>query len=516
VVSSLRSATQQGFAGDAPQLTLRFSFRARLKPGVGRNVDLGLTKMEEGTMADLRITTTRGTDTVLDEATVQGFKTNLRGLLLCPGDDGYDEARTIWNAMIVKRPALIVRCAGVADVINTVNFARTNNLLVAVRGGGHSFPGHSICDGGLMIDLSQMKSIRVDPLRRTARAEPGVKLGEFDHETQAFNLATTAGVVSDTGIAGLTLGGGMGWLARKYGLSCDNLLSVDIVTADGRFLTASATANEDLFWGVRGGGGNFGIITSFEYRLHPVGSMVLGGFVMHPVSKAKEVLKFYKEFSGSAPDELTTLGALLYSPEGEPVVSIGGCYHGPLDVGEQVIRPLKEYGPPIADTMGPMPYTAVQRMFDQVPPPGWRYYAKAGFITGLGGDAIDILADHFATVPSRSSFILVFQLGGAVSRVPKDQTAWSHRDAVLYHFEVISVWQDPADDEKNVRWARELWDAFMPFTSGGVSVNHLGDEGQERVLASYGAETYHRLASLKKKYDPTNLFRLNQNIKPTA
>ena len=268
-------------------------------------------------MADLRMTTTRGTDTVLDEATVQGFKTGLRGPLLRPGDDGYDEARTIWNAMIVKRPALIVRCAGVADVINAVNFARTNNLLVAVRGGGHSIPGHSICDGGLMIDLSQMKSIRVDPLRRTARAEPGVKLGEFDHETQAFNLATTAGVVSDTGIAGLTLGGGMGRLARKYGLSCDNLLSVDIVTANGRFLTASATENEDLFWGVRGGGGNFGIITSFEYRLHPVGPLVLGGFVRHPVSKATEVLKFYEEFSGSAPDELTTLAVLSYSPEGE-------------------------------------------------------------------------------------------------------------------------------------------------------------------------------------------------------
>jgi hypothetical protein len=472
--------------------------------------------MEEGTMADLRITTTRGTDTVLDEATVQGFKTSLRGPLLCPGDDGYDEACTIWNAMIVKRPALIVRCAGVADVINAVHFARTNNLLVAVRGGGHSIPGHSLCDGGLMIDLSQMKSIRVDPLRRTARAEPGVKLGEFDHETQAFNLATTAGVVSDTGIAGLTLGGGMGWLARKYGLSCDNLLSVDIVTADGRFLTASATENEDLFWGVRGGGGNFGIVTSFEYRLHPVGPMVLGGFVRHSVSKAKEVLKFYNEFSGSAPDELTTLAVLSYSPEGDPVVSIGGCYHGPLDVGEQVIQPLKAYGPPLADIMGPMPYTAVQRMFDQIAPPGWRYYLKAGFINGLGGDAIDILAGHFSTVPSRSSLILFFQLGGAVSRVPKDQTAWFHRDAVLFQFEVISVWQDPADDEKNVRWARELWDAFMPFTSGGVSVNHLGDEGQERVLASYGAETYHRLASLKKKYDPTNLFRLNQNIKPTA
>ena len=467
-------------------------------------------------MADLRITTTRGTDTVLDETTVQGFQTSVRGPLLRPGDEGYDEARTIWNAMIDKRPALIVRCAGVADVIQAVNFARTHHLLVAVRGGGHSIPGHSLCDGGLMIDLSQMKSMRVDPLRRTARAEPGVKLGEFDHETQAFHLATTAGVVSDTGIAGLTLGGGMGWLARKYGLSCDNLLSVDIVTADGRFLTASATENADLFWGVRGGGGNFGIITSFEYRLHPVGPLVWGGFVSHPVSKAKDVLTFYEEFSSAAPDELTTLAVLAYSPEGEPVVNIGGCYHGPLDVGEQVLQPLKTYGPPLADMLGPMPYTAVQKMFDQIVPPGWRYYLKAGFINRLGGDATDILAGHFATVPSRSSLILFFQLGGAVSRVPTDQTAWSHREAVLYQFEVISVWQDPAEDEPNVRWARELWDAFLPFTSGGVSVNHLGDEGQERVLASYGAETYHRLAVLKKKYDPTNVFRLNQNITPTA
>jgi FAD/FMN-containing dehydrogenase len=366
-----------------------------------------------------------------------------------------------------------------------------------------------------MIDLSRMKSIRVDPLRRTARAEPGVKLGEFDHETQAFSLATTAGVVSDTGIAGLTLGGGIGWLARKYGLSSDNLLSVDVVTADGRFLTASATEHADLFWGVRGGGGNFGIITSFEYRLHPVGPMVLGGFVTHPVSKAKEVLKVYAEFSGSAPDELTTMAVLSYSPEGEPVVSIGGCYHGPLDVGEQVIRPLKGYGPPIADLLGPMPYTAVQRMLDRVAPPGWRYYLKTGFINDLGGDAMDILAGHFPTVPSRLSLILIFQLGGAISRVPQDQTAWFHREA-SYQFEVISVWQDPADDEKNVRWAREVWDAFRPFTSGGVSVNHLGDEGEERVLAAYGADTYHRLASLKKMYDPTNMFRLNQNIKPTA
>ena len=366
-----------------------------------------------------------------------------------------------------------------------------------------------------MVDLSGMKSVRVDPARRTARAEPGVKLTDFDRETQAFGLATTCGVVSDTGIAGLTLGGGMGWLGRKYGLASDNLLSADVVTADGRLITASDTENEDLFWGLRGGGGNFGVVTSFEYRLHPVGPMVLAGFVMHPVSKAKEVLKFYDKFAGSAPDELTTFAGLLHSPDGDPVVGMGGCYNGPLDVGESVVRPLKEYGPPVADMMGPMPYTAVQTMLDQSAPTGWRYYEKAGFMSGLSEDAIGILVDRFATVPSPYSIILLFQLGGAVARAPGGQTAYFHRDAV-YNFEVISTWQDAADDEKNVRWARELWDEFAPFASNSVYVNSLGEEGQDRVVAAYGMETYNRLAALKKKYDPTNLFRLNQNIKPAA
>ena len=417
--------------------------------------------------------------------------------------------------MIDRRPALIAHCAGAADVINCVNFARNKDLVLAVRGGGHSFPGHSMCDGGLVIDLSHMKSIRVDPVARTARAESGATWLDFDRETQAFGLATTGGTVSGTGIAGLTLGGGMGWLGRKYGLTSDNLLSADIVTADGRLLTASDTENEDLFWAIRGGGGNFGVVTSFEYHVHPVGPMVLGGFVMHPLAKAKEVLKFYDEFSASAPDELMTFAGLLHSPNGDPVVGIGGCYHGPLDIGEEVIRPLKEYGPPVADMMGPMPYTAVQSMIDQTAPPGLRYYDKAAFLNKLSGDAIDVLVDRYAIVPSPNSVILLFQLGGATSRLPQNHTAYFHRDAV-YHWEVIPIWQDAADDEKNIGWARELWDAFAPFTSKGVYVNTMVDEGQERVVAAYGEETYKKLTALKKKYDPTNLFRLNQNIKPAV
>ena len=463
----------------------------------------------------LRVATVSGKDSVLAESAVAELKGSLRGGLLIPGDGGYDEARKIWNGMFDRRPGLIARCAGAGDVVSAVNFARANDLLVAVRGGGHSFPGHSTCDGGLVVDLSGMKSIRVDPARRTARAEPGVKFIDLNRETQAFGLATTGGTVSDTGIAGLTLGGGMGWLGRKYGLTSDNLLSADIVTADGRLITASDTENQDLFWGLRGGGGNFGVVTSFEYRLHPVGPMVLGGFVMHPLSKAKEVLKFHDEFQDSAPDELTTFAGLLHSPEVDPVVGVGGCYHGPLDVGEQVVRPLKEYGPPVADMLGPMPYTAVQTMLDQSAPTGWRYYGKSGFLSGLSEDAIGILADHFATVPSPYSVILLFQLGGAVSRLPKNQTTYFHRDAA-YSFEAISAWQEPADDEKNVRWTRELWDRFAPFASSGVYVNSLGEEGQDRVVAAYGAETYNRLAALKKKYDPANLFRFNQNIKPAA
>ena len=308
-------------------------------------------------MKDLRISTTTGTDTVLDEATVQGFKTGMRGPLLRPGDAGYDEARTVWNGMIDRKPALIARCAGVADVIQAVNFARTHHLLVSVRGGGHNVTGTAVCDGGLMIDLSQMRSVRVDPSRRTVRAEGGTKWMDFDHETQAFGLATTGGTCSDTGIAGLTLGGGIGWLGGKYGMASDNLMSVDIVTADGQFRTASATEHADLFWGVRGGGGNFGVVTSFEYQLYPVGPLVLGGMVLHPFDQAKAVFNFYSEFSSDIPDELTTACGLLTSSAGSPAVAIVACYNGPLEAGEEVLRPLREFGSPwrITSNLCPTP-----------------------------------------------------------------------------------------------------------------------------------------------------------------
>ena len=464
-------------------------------------------------MVDLKVSTATGTDGVLAEEAIKEFKSGLRGELLGAEDDGYEDARKLWNGMIDKRPALIARCTGVSDVINAVNFARENHLLVAVRGGGHSFPGKSMCDGGIVIDLSTMRSVRVDPVRRTARAEGGAKLGDLDRETQAFGLATVAGTVSDTGIAGLTLGGGLGWLMRKNGLTCDHLLSADVVTADGRLVIASATENEDLYWGLRGGSGNFGIVTSFEYKVFPVGQ-VLGGMVIHPIDRAKDVMKFFDEFASTAPDELTMGLALLTSPEGQPAAAILACYSGPMEDAEKVVKPLREYGPPVADHLSPMPYVAMQSLLDEGVPAGNRYYLRSDFMKDLSGEAIDVIVDRFASVPSPYSVILNFHMGGAVSRVPRDETAFSYRDAV-YDFEVISVWTDPADDEKNMSWTREFGDAMKPFASGGVYVNALEDEGEERVKEAYGTG-YERLVALKNKYDPTDLFRLNQNIQPTV
>ncbi len=449
----------------------------------------------------------------IEETTIQELAASVRGELLRLGDDGFDEARKVWNGMINKVPALIVRCAGVADVISAVDFARINELLVAVRGGGHNVAGNAVCDGGIVIDLSRMKGMRVDPTAGTARAQAGLVWGEFDRETQAFGLATTGGVVSTTGIAGFTLGGGLGWLMHSYGLACDNLLSADVVVADGRFVTASASENEDLFWAVRGGGGNFGVVTSFEYRLHPVGPVVLAGPVFHPLPKARDILRFYREYVNKVPDKLTAHAFLTTSPDGVPMVGVMVCYSGRAEDGEEVVQPLREFGPPVMDQVGPVPYTMLQSMLDATGPPGLQNYWKSSVLPELGDEAIDTIVARFAEVPSPRSLIIIENLGGAVSHVGEDETAFPHRDGG-YNFLIQSTWPDPTDSERNIRWTRDLYEAMRPFMTDAVYVNYLGQEGVDRVKEAYGAAKYERLVALKNKYDPTNLFRLNQNIKP--
>ena len=469
-------------------------------------------------MADIRIIKRTGAEALLREAAVDEFKASLRGQLLRAGEDGYEAARKIWNGMIDKHPALISRSAGAADVINCVNFARANDLAVAVRGGGHNVAGNAVCEGGLVIDLTGTKSVRVDPARRTARADAGVTWGEFDRETQAFGLATTGGQVSTTGIAGLTLGGGWGWLARKYGLASDNLLSADIVTADGKLRTASATENADLFWGLRGGGGNFGVVTSFEYRLHPVGPVV-GGFVFYPFAMAREVLQRYRELTHNAPDELAADAVLLTMPDGTKVAGIAVCYCGSVAEGERLLQPLKTFHAPLVDQLGPTSYTAVQTMLDASYPSGIQHYWKSSFLQDIGDKAIDTMIAHCTTLASPMCHgLLEYQLGGAVGRVDRAATAFAARDA-QHAFLSLGVCTEPAEAKRCAQWARGFWEAMQPFSTGGVYVNYLGqeaDEGAERVKAAYGPEKYARLQALKNKYDPTNLFRLNQNIRPTT
>ena len=465
-------------------------------------------------MTDLRITTTNGTDAILEEATVQKFADSLRGPLLGPGEDGYDGARKVWNGMIDRRPALIARCAGVADVVAAVRFARTHELLVSVRGGGHNITGNAVCEDGLMIDLSRMKSVRVDPARRTARAGAGLTWGEYNHETQAFGLASTGGVVSTTGIAGLTLGGGLGWLMGKHGLSCDNLLSADLVTADGQFLTASADQHPDLFWGLRGGGGNFGVVTSFEYRVHPVDA-VLAGMVLHPMAKAREVLRFYRDFARNCPDEALAAAALMTSPEGAPVVAIIVSYIGDIVAGEAVVAPLRKFGSPLLDTIAPTSYVQLNTLFDAaVPYGGVQRYWKSSFLKQLGDDLIEILIERSAKMLSPMSMVLFFHLHGAAARVDRNATAFGLRDD-QWDYDVISQWTDPDESADHVQWTREFWTTVEPFATGEVYVNHLDSEEATRIRAAY-SQGYERLVALKNKYDPTNLFRLNQNIKPTS
>jgi FAD/FMN-containing dehydrogenase len=416
--------------------------------------------------------------------------------------------------MIDKRPALIVRCAGAGDVVDAVRFAREHDLLASVRGGGHNIVGKAVCDGGLMIDLSGMRRVQVDPVKRTARVEGGALLGDLDREAQVFGVATTAGVVTHTGVGGLTLGGGVGRLARKHGLACDNLLAVEVVTAAGDVLRASATENEDLFWGVRGGGGNFGVVTVFEFQLHPVGPGVLGGIVVHRLKEARAALEFYHEYSRTAPDELYANAAFLTSPDGEPLFAISVCYIGAIEQGERVLQPLRRFGPPLSDQIKPVAYTEVQAAGDAFFPIGLRYYWKSHFLKEISGDAVEATVSHFAKVPSPRSLLVFQQFGGAVGRVGRSETAFWHRDVQWDNFPT-SVWTDPAESETQVQWVREWWDLMKPFSMGGEYVNDLGEEGEDRVRASYGAN-YERLVALKNKYDPTNFFRLNANITPTV
>ena len=456
-----------------------------------------------------------------DRSGVASFVAGIRGEVLWPGAAAYDEARTVWNGMIDRRPAVIVRCTGTADVIACVNFAREEGLPLAVRGGGHNVAGSAICDDGLVIDLSTMKSIEIDPERRSARAEPGLLWGEFDSATQAFGLATTGGIVTHTGIAGLTLGGGIGWLMRRHGLTCDNLAAADVVTADGRFCRASERENTDLLWGLRGGGGNFGVVTSFEYRLHPVGPQVLAGVLLHPAERAPEVLRFYRDYIASAPEDLTTIVNLRKAPpapflpsdlHGRPVVVIAVCYAGRLEDGERVLAPLRRFGEPLIDLIRATPYTSHQGMFDASVPHGLHYYWKADYLGPLDDATIDTLIGHAWQAPSPMSYTIMFHLGGAIRRIDGSATAFEDRNAE-HALNINAVWSDSETPEIHLAWARTFWEAVHPLSTG-VYVNFLGAEGQERVQAAYGPNKYHRLMALKRKYDPTNLFRLNQNIPP--
>jgi len=448
--------------------------------------------------------TLRGKGPVLDS-----LRTMFRGVVIGPDDPGYDIARRVHNGMIDKWPAVIARCTGVADVLAALQFGIEQSLPIAVRGGGHNVAGMAVCDDGIVVDLAPMKGIRVDPARRIAQAQAGCTWAEFDRETQAFGLATTGGAVSTTGIAGLTLGGGIGWL--KYGLTCDNLLSADVVTANGGFLTASASENADLFWGLRGGGGNFGIVTSFEYRLHPVGP-VLAGPVVHPFTAAREVARFYREYASSAPDEVFTELAFGAMPDGQRAVFLFVVYEGPLEQGEKLLRPVREFGTPLEDMIEPMSYCAVQQAYDADFPFGLLNYWKSSNLRELTDDAIDTLVSFLDAAPSPRPMVIIDQFGGAVARVPADATAFGHRDAA-YDLIIAAVWSEPGEQDAHIAWARSFWDAMRPHSTEDVYVNYLSDEGDERVRAAYGHH-YQRLVELKRTYDPENIFRHNQNIKP--
>jgi FAD/FMN-containing dehydrogenase len=461
---------------------------------------------------------------VLGAATLKEFEDGLHGDLIQPGDGTYDEARAIWNGAHDARPALIARCADTADVRHAIGFARSEGLDVAVRGGGHSIPGFSTVDDGIVIDLSPMKGIEVDADAATVRAGGGVLWNELDAATQEHGLAVTGGLVSTTGIAGFTLGGGIGWLMRKYGLACDNLRSAEVVTADGQVLTASATENPDLFWGLRGGGGNFGVVTTFEFDLHPVGPTVTAGPVFYPGERAEEIMRFYRDYAKDAPDEATTLVNLLTAPpapflpeewHGKKLVALIGCYSGDVEEGAKALAPFSELGDPVADLIGPMPYVQMQSLIDALWPKGTQAYMKAGYLRELDDHAIETMASYHQNATSPSSEIHIQHFGGAIARVGNDETAYGERQAPFVLNAIASTHEPAGGVDTHVQWAQRFYAEIEPSLTGGAYINFLSAEGEERVRAAYGAEKFDRLRALKDRYDPTNLFHLNQNIPPS-
>jgi FAD/FMN-containing dehydrogenase len=462
--------------------------------------------------ADIQAVTGAGGSTVLDKASVQALKDSLRGALLLPGEPGYDTARRVLNASIDRHPALVVQPSGAADVRSAVTFAREHQLLLAVKCGGHSYAGKSTCDGGMQIDLSKFRAARVDRLSRTAYVAGGSLLGELDHEAMAFGLVTTAGTVSHTGVGGLTLGAGFGRLARRFGLAVDNLRGVDVVTADGRLLHASATENPDLFWGVRGGGGNFGVVTSFEFGLHEMQRQVIGGNLVFPISRMRELLAFYADFSLGAPDELYVDAVMRVPPGGKDgAFVIHVCYSGPAADAERVLAPLRKLDAPLADTIKAVDYVALQRAWDDTDPRNEGEYLKSGFINDFPGELVDAIASGFSPHPDRGTVVFFQHSGGAIGRVAADATAFPHRKSRANMFAVVS-WPLDKDSSPHVRYVKDYWKTLEPFTDG-YYVNEVANEAQTIVDANYQGNLP-RLRQVKSKYDPTNLFRLNANIKP--
>lgn len=456
----------------------------------------------------------------MESTTTDQFRASLRGELIQPQDEGYEAARKVYNGMIDRKPRFIVRCSDVTDIISSVKFAKEKHLLLAVRGGGHNGAGLGVCDGGLVIDLSRRRGIRVNPKKRTVQVESGCTWGEVDHATHVFGLAVPSGIISTTGVAGLTLGGGHGYLTRKFGLTIDNLLEADLVLADGSFVTVNADENEDLYWAIRGGGGNFGVVTSFTFKAYPV-STVYAGPMLWPLEKAVEVMQWYRDFSKKAPEDLYGFFGILNVPPGPPfpedlyrktMCAVVWCYCGPMEKAEEMFRPIRKIGPPVVDFVGPVPYPGLQGLFDQLLPAGLQWYWKGDFVNELNDAAIKLHLKYGSELPSLLSIMHLYPIDGAVHRVRKSDTPFSYRDST-WSMVIAGVDSDPVNNERITKWAKTYWEALHPYSAGGAYVNFMMEEGQSRVEATYG-DNYKRLSEIKRKYDPTNLFRVNQNISP--